>query len=56
MSKEYCIFRIEDNKLILKDLTSIKAKKIKQELNDTYGFLYDIGITKNYESITVITK
>ena len=47
--KEYCIFRIKDNLLMEKDLSQHKAKKIKIELNDVYGYLYDVGITKNYE-------
>ena len=48
-SKEYCIFRIEDNKLMESDLTHSKSIKVRNELNNTYGYLYSNGITKNYK-------
>ena len=49
--KEYCIFRIEDNKLMESDLTHSKSIKVRNELNNTYGYLYGNGITKNYKQI-----
>lgn len=48
--KEYCIFKVENDKLIIEDLSQLQAKKIKTELNDTYGMMsYDVGITKHYK-------